>query len=44
VLLRFPSMDRAREWYQSAEYAEALVLRRTALRRSLIFVAGADES
>lgn len=44
VLLSFPSMDRARQWYRSAEYAEALAIRRTALRRSLIFVAGADES
>ncbi|MGI8648667.1 MAG: DUF1330 domain-containing protein [Acidimicrobiales bacterium] len=44
VLLSFPSMKRAREWYTSQEYAPALVVRRTALRRSLIFVAGADES
>jgi uncharacterized protein (DUF1330 family) len=43
VLIRFPSMGRAREWYRSPEYAEALAVRRTALRRSLIFVAGADE-
>jgi uncharacterized protein (DUF1330 family) len=44
VLLRFPSMARAREWYGSAGYAEALEVRRTALRRNLVFVAGADES
>lgn len=44
VLLAFPSMARAREWYASAEYAEALVVRRAALRRNLIFVAGADEA
>jgi uncharacterized protein (DUF1330 family) len=43
VLLQFPSMGRAREWYASPEYAEALAVRRTALRRSLVFVAGADE-
>jgi uncharacterized protein (DUF1330 family) len=42
VLLAFPSMERAREWYASEEYAEALVVRRTALRRSLIFVDGSD--
>jgi uncharacterized protein (DUF1330 family) len=44
VLVRFPSMERAREWYRSREYAEALAIRRTALRRNLIFVAGTDES
>ena len=44
VLVAFPSMERAREWYSSEEYAEALAVRRTALRRSLIFVAGTDES
>jgi uncharacterized protein (DUF1330 family) len=44
VLLSFPSMDRARQWYASEEYARALAVRRTALRRNLIFVAGADES
>jgi uncharacterized protein (DUF1330 family) len=44
VLLRFPSMARAREWYRSPEYAEALVVRQTALRRNLIFVASSDES
>jgi uncharacterized protein (DUF1330 family) len=42
VLLAFPSMERAREWYASAEYAEALVVRRTALRRNLIFVDGSE--
>lgn len=44
VLLAFPSMERARQWYESEEYAEALAVRQTALRRSLIFVAGADET
>jgi len=44
VLLAFPSMKRARQWYESEEYAEALAVRQTALRRSLIFVAGADET
>jgi uncharacterized protein (DUF1330 family) len=42
VLIAFPSMERAREWYASEEYAEALAVRRTALRRSLIFVDGSD--
>jgi|SRR5579883_2941188 len=40
VIVEFPSMGRAREWYRSAEYAAALELRQTALRRRLIFVEG----
>jgi uncharacterized protein (DUF1330 family) len=44
VVVAFPSMRRAREWYRSPAYAEALEVRRTALRRSLVFVAGADET
>jgi uncharacterized protein (DUF1330 family) len=40
VIIEFPSMDRAREWYRSPEYAEALAVRRTALERRLIFVEG----
>jgi uncharacterized protein (DUF1330 family) len=41
IIVEFPSMARAREWYASAEYAEALKLRRTALERRLMFVEGA---
>ncbi|GLR84593.1 DUF1330 domain-containing protein [Bradyrhizobium iriomotense] len=40
IIVEFPSMARLREWYASAEYAEALKLRRTALERRLIFVEG----
>ncbi|MCP3400771.1 MULTISPECIES: DUF1330 domain-containing protein [unclassified Bradyrhizobium] len=40
VIVEFPSMARAREWYDSAEYAEALKLRQTALERRLLFVEG----
>jgi uncharacterized protein (DUF1330 family) len=40
VIVEFPSMARAREWYHSPEYAEALKLRQRALRRRLIFVEG----
>lgn len=40
VIVEFPSMSRAREWYESPEYAAALELRETALRRRLIFVEG----
>jgi uncharacterized protein (DUF1330 family) len=42
VVVEFPSMDRARQWYRSPEYAEALDLRQTALRRRLIFVEGIE--
>ncbi|WP_448044153.1 DUF1330 domain-containing protein [Bradyrhizobium liaoningense] len=41
VIVEFPSMARAREWYASAEYADALKLRQTALERRLLFVEGA---
>ncbi|WJR81133.1 DUF1330 domain-containing protein [Bradyrhizobium sp. NP1] len=40
IIVEFASMARAREWYASAEYAEALKLRATALDRRLIFVEG----
>ena len=41
IIVEFPSMERAREWYRSPEYAEALKVRGTALDRRLIFVDGA---
>jgi uncharacterized protein (DUF1330 family) len=40
IIVEFPSMERLRQWYASAEYAEALKVRRTALERRLIFVEG----
>ncbi len=40
IIVEFPSMARAREWYASAEYAEALKVRRSALERRLLFVEG----
>ena len=40
VIVEFPSMARAREWYRSPEYAEALKVRAGALERRLIFVEG----
>jgi len=43
VVVEFPSMERLRAWYASADYAEALAVRRTALRRRLLFVPGTDE-
>lgn len=40
VIVEFPSMQKAREWYASHEYGEALKVRQTALERRLIFVEG----
>ena len=41
VIVEFPDMDCAREWYDSPEYAEALKVRRAgALERTLVFVEG----
>jgi uncharacterized protein (DUF1330 family) len=44
IIVEFPTMARAREWYASAEYAEALKLRQTALERRLMFVDGVPET
>jgi uncharacterized protein (DUF1330 family) len=38
VIVEFRSMRHARQWYASADYAEALAIRRTALERRLLFV------
>ena len=40
VIVEFPTMERAREWYGSPEYAEARKVRATALTRTLVFVEG----
>jgi uncharacterized protein (DUF1330 family) len=40
VVVEFPTMERAWEWYRSPEYAEALKVRATALMRTLVFVEG----
>jgi uncharacterized protein (DUF1330 family) len=40
IIVEFPDMARARAWYQSADYAEALTVRARALDRRLIFVEG----
>lgn len=44
VIVEFPSMERAREWYDSPEYAEALKVRQHALKRRLILVDGLSSS
>jgi uncharacterized protein (DUF1330 family) len=41
VVLEFPSMEQARKWYDSPEYAPALALRLRAASAKLIFVEGA---
>jgi uncharacterized protein (DUF1330 family) len=40
VIVEFPTMKKAREWYHSNEYAEARKMRPRALNRRLIFVEG----
>jgi uncharacterized protein (DUF1330 family) len=40
IVVEFSTMEQAREWYRSPEYADALAVRRTALKRNLIFVDG----
>ena len=42
VVVEFPTMELLQRWYASPEYAEALAVRRTALRRRLLFVAGVE--
>ena len=44
VIVEFPSMERLRAWYASADYAEALEVRQTALDRRLLFVDGTHTS
>ena len=41
VVLEFPSMEQARKWYHSPEYAPALALRLKAANAKLILVEGA---
>jgi len=44
VVVEFPSMDRLRSWYASADYAEALAVHETALTRRLLFVPGVEDA
>ncbi|HMC94285.1 MAG TPA: DUF1330 domain-containing protein [Polyangia bacterium] len=41
VVLEFPSMEKARAWYHSPEYAPALAIRQKAASAKLILVEGA---
>jgi uncharacterized protein (DUF1330 family) len=40
VIVEFPSMTKAQEWYASSDYADALKFREQALDRRLMFVEG----
>lgn len=40
VIVEFPTLAKAHEWYASPEYAAALEVRRGALNRRLVFVEG----
>ena len=40
VVLEFPSMEQARRWYHSPEYAPALAIRLKAAKAKLILVEG----
>jgi uncharacterized protein (DUF1330 family) len=40
VIVEFPNLEQARAWYRSPEYAFALEVRDTALRRNLVLVDG----
>jgi len=40
IVLEFPTMARAREWYHSAEYAPALAMRLKAAKSRVILVEG----
>jgi uncharacterized protein (DUF1330 family) len=40
IVVEFPDIERARTWYRSPEYADALSVRGEALSRNLILVDG----
>ncbi|MDQ3919832.1 MAG: DUF1330 domain-containing protein [Acidobacteriota bacterium] len=40
VIVEFPSVERAKEWWASAEYAEAKALRQATARTQMIVVGG----
>ncbi len=43
VVLEFPSLEAARNWYSSAEYAGPLEIRKNGATSDLILVDGLDE-
>jgi uncharacterized protein (DUF1330 family) len=44
VIVEFPDVERARAWYGSPEYAQALEVRDQALSRNLILVDGVSST
>jgi uncharacterized protein (DUF1330 family) len=42
VIVEFPTMERAQEWYRSPEYARALAVRPQAINRKLFFIDGIE--
>ena len=40
VMIEFPSLDRAHEWYASDEYRELKALRLSAVRSNAVFIEG----
>ena len=40
IIIEFPTLERARTWYRSKEYASALAVRDQAISRHLILVDG----
>lgn len=43
VLLEFPSMERAREWYDSPEYAEGKAMRHASATSRMLLLEGLPE-
>ena len=43
VIVAFPTLEAAKTWYGSAEYAAALVHRDAAIERDLVFVEGLED-
>jgi uncharacterized protein (DUF1330 family) len=41
IVVAFPSLDAARTWYSSPEYAKALAVKDAAMTRRVTFVEGA---
>ena len=44
IIVEFASMEQARAWYRSPEYASALAVRDKALSRSLVLIDGVGAS
>lgn len=40
MIVEFPTLERASEWYTLPEYAEALAIRQSVLERTLLFAEG----